>query len=121
MIEKDFGQSARHYLQASTDQLDGQVAARLAAARQQALAGMPSTQGNLLSNGKNQAVLGLSWTQRALIIIPLAALVIALASANFFKDPNAEVGELDAAILTGELPIDAFLDEDFDAWLKNSQ
>lgn len=120
MIEKDFGQSARTYLDASADQLDGRIAARLAAARQHALAGMPAGQ-VVLAQSQGQAVLGLSWRQRALIIIPLVALLLALAGANFFKDPNAEVGELDAAILTGELPIDAFLDEDFDAWLKNTQ
>lgn len=119
MNEKDFGRSARHYLQSSSDQIEGRVAARLAHARQQALAGMPGPQIQVSAQG--QGVLSLSWLQRGLIIAPLAALLIALAGANFFKDPNAEIGDLDAALLTGELPIDAFLDEDFDAWLKNSQ
>ena len=31
-----------------------------------------------------------------------------------------DIGELDAQLLTGELPIDAFLDEDFDQWLKSA-
>ena len=34
--------------------------------------------------------------------------------------PNVDIGELDAQLLTGELPIDAFLDEDFDQWLKSA-
>jgi hypothetical protein len=36
------------------------------------------------------------------------------------QDPDAEIGELDAALLTGELPVDAFLDKDFDSWLKGA-
>ena len=34
--------------------------------------------------------------------------------------PEVDIGELDAQLLTGELPIDAFLDEDFDQWLKSA-
>ena len=31
-----------------------------------------------------------------------------------------EIEEIDAAVLTGDLPIDAYLDTGFDAWLKRS-
>jgi hypothetical protein len=32
----------------------------------------------------------------------------------------ADIEEIDAALLTSELPIDAYLDKGFDAWLKRS-
>ena len=32
----------------------------------------------------------------------------------------AEIEEIDAAVLTGDLPLDAYLDKGFDAWLKPS-
>jgi hypothetical protein len=35
-------------------------------------------------------------------------------------NPEVDIGELDAQLLTGELPIDAFLDKDFDSWLKSA-
>ncbi|MBK6980462.1 MAG: DUF3619 family protein [Betaproteobacteria bacterium] len=48
------------------------------------------------------------------IVILLATLVAKTLS------PEVDLGELDAQLLTGELPIDAFLDKDFDKWLKNA-
>ena len=32
-----------------------------------------------------------------------------------------EIEEIDAAILTSDLPINAYLDKSFDTWLKRSQ
>jgi hypothetical protein len=32
-----------------------------------------------------------------------------------------EIEEIDSAILTGDLPINAYLDNSFDTWLKRSQ
>jgi Protein of unknown function (DUF3619) len=59
--------------------------------------------------------------QKPLIWLPLLALVVALAGAGLFQDPNGDVSDLDAALLSGELPINAFLDEDFGAWLKGKE
>ncbi|MBL8518689.1 MAG: DUF3619 family protein [Betaproteobacteria bacterium] len=121
MIEKDFGQKAAQFLNASAQTVPLGHLQRLQAARFAALDTLPNELASIDSNKSGQATLGLSWIQRILIIAPLIALVLVLASANLSKDPNAEIGELDAALLTGELPIDAFLDEDFDAWLKGSE
>jgi hypothetical protein len=57
--------------------------------------------------------------QRALLFVPLAALlaVLALQSASEDVDP----GDLDAQLLTQELPPDAFLDKEFRSWLGKSQ
>jgi hypothetical protein len=56
--------------------------------------------------------------QRALLWLPMVALVATLA---FHSVRETDLGELDAQLLTQELPPDAFIDEDFRSWLgKNS-
>ena len=56
--------------------------------------------------------------QRALLWLPMVALVATLA---FQSVRETDLGELDAQLLTQELPPDAFIDEDFRSWLgKNS-
>lgn len=119
--EKEFGREAANWLSASAQTIPSRHLQRLQAARFAALDSLPNQLASIESGRSGQAALGLSWLQRVLILAPLVALVIVLASANISKDANAEIGELDAALLTGELPIDAFLDEDFDAWLKGNE
>jgi hypothetical protein len=55
-------------------------------------------------------------------VLPLGVLVIGLLAINAWQQTQAgqEIEEIDAAVLTGDLPIDAYLDNGFDAWLKHS-
>jgi hypothetical protein len=53
--------------------------------------------------------------QRALLFLPLAALIAVLAMQSLNDD--VDLGELDAQLLTQELPPDAYLDKDFRSWL----
>ena len=57
--------------------------------------------------------------QRALLWLPIAALLATLAiqSMNEMDDPS----DLDAQLLTQELPPDAFLDQDFRSWLGKTR
>jgi hypothetical protein len=56
--------------------------------------------------------------QRALLWLPVVALLATLAMHSVRE---TDLGELDAQLLTQELPPDAFIDEDFRSWLgKNS-
>lgn len=121
MIDNDFGQKAAKLLTVSAQSVNAKDLQRLQAARFAALEALPNQLGALQTTLPGQVVTGLSWLQRALIVAPLVALVLVLASANLSKDSNSEIGELDAALLTGELPIDAFLDEDFDTWLHGNE
>ena len=54
------------------------------------------------------------------VLLPTALLVAGLVSIyNWQKDQRAaDVEELDAQLLTDDLPIDAYLDRGFEAWLK---
>jgi hypothetical protein len=62
------------------------------------------------------------WLRKPLYWLPLLAIAAAIIaySWNSADDVYDDVGELDAKILTGELPIDAFLDKDFASWVKES-
>ncbi|MDH4188773.1 MAG: DUF3619 family protein [Betaproteobacteria bacterium] len=53
-------------------------------------------------------------------LLPMAVLVIGLLAINSWqqKQRAVDVEEVDALLLTGDLPIDAYLDKDFQAWLK---
>ena len=55
-------------------------------------------------------------------VLPAAVLVIGLLAINTWQQTQVvqEIEEIDAAVLTGDLPIDAYLDTGFDAWLKHS-
>ena len=54
--------------------------------------------------------------QRALLWLPIAALLATLAIQSMSE--IEDVGDLDAQLLTQELPPDAFLDQDFRSWLQ---
>jgi len=56
------------------------------------------------------------------MLLPMAVLILGLTAVNQWRDSQtaAEIEEIDAAVLTGDLPLDAYLDKGFDAWLRRS-
>jgi hypothetical protein len=59
-----------------------------------------------------------SVVQRSLLWLPMLALLATLA---FQSVRESDPGEIDAQLLTQELPPDAFIDQDFRAWLDQPQ
>jgi len=57
--------------------------------------------------------------QRTLLWLPLVALLATLAYQSTSTPPD--IGDLDAQLLTQELPPDAFLDKDFRSWVDGSR
>ena len=55
-------------------------------------------------------------------LVPVAALVFGLAGVVYMNTGGVsnDMADIDAALLTDELPINAFLDQGFDSWLKRS-
>jgi hypothetical protein len=49
--------------------------------------------------------------------------IIALIGLQYWQQQPSveEIEEIDAALLTSDLPINAYLDKSFDTWLKRSQ
>jgi hypothetical protein len=120
MNEPQFGNRIRHLLNQGAP-LDASILVKLRAAREAALARQKpeSAQGVTWMGG----ILGRLGGLRGLslrLIVPLLALAIGLAAVYSWEQRQraAEVEELDALVLTGELPIDAYLDRGFEAWLK---
>src|SRR5216683_5672629 len=104
--------------------LDAGKLARLKAAREAALVRQRvESRVPLLAWTDN--VIGKSGGPSALIprvLLPMAVLILGLIAVNQWRDTQvaAEIEELDAAVLTSDLPLDAYLDKGFDAWLKRS-
>ena len=119
--EKDFSQKLRPWLDRSADGVGEIQATRLRAARLRALDQWrePVRLLGLVTVGEGTAqTLKYSILQQGLMWLPIVILLATLAAKAL--SPEVDVGELDAMLLTGELPIDAFLDKDFDQWLKSA-
>jgi len=121
MHETQFGHRVRLLLNEGA-RLDEGHAERLRAAREQALAAYrPARAGQaLLASGGGTARLGGLAGFSLRVLLPLAILAAAFAATYAWQQQQraAELEELDAQLLSGDLPIDAYLDQGFAAWLK---
>jgi uncharacterized protein DUF3619 len=120
MNEMQFGNRIRHILN-SGRALSAEQSARLAVARSQALERQRQEPAPVLAWADN--VLGSlgGWAGVSLrVMAPAVALIVSLAAIYTWQQNQrvAEVEEIDAMLLTDELPIDAYLDRGFQNWLK---
>ncbi len=124
MNEKDFSKKFASYLDLSAANVSAETDARLVKAREQALAayrppvrilGLVTVSGQL-TDPSYVVRKPLFW----LAVLGLAATVWALQPAAP-DDLYDETGVIDAKLLTGELPIDAFLDKDFATWVQEQE
>ena len=62
------------------------------------------------------------WAFGARYFIPLAALLLGLMGVVYMQTNGvmSAIADIDLGLLTDELPLDAYLDKDFDSWLKRS-
>lgn len=121
-----FGRAVATRLQAGADELPHDIRERLRAARVQALARRKpepaaSRQPQLQADGS--AVLlgaGPSWWRRLACLLPLLALVAGLLFLHRLQveEKAAELAQLDAALLTDDLPPAAWADPGFVQFLK---
>lgn len=126
MNERKFGYQIKQQLNHALD-LEPAALSRLKVAREQALAHQRTT----------EPAFALAWVGAAVGHLPRipaaasiglagAALILALVGMQYWqywqRTPSVEeVEEIDDAILTSDLPINAYLDKSFDTWLKRSQ
>ena len=119
----NFAYKVRHALNAHLDELPASTTERLASARKAALsrkkahAPVRFAQGQLAGN--TGALFSFSFLNRMAVAIPLLALVVGLAGIYEYEEQQriAELAELDAAVLSDELPLTAYLDQGFNAYL----
>jgi hypothetical protein len=111
-------------LDEGTERLSGEQRGRLAQARRLALSKqqarttpvrVPALAGPI-SRFTEQSVFGVRY------VIPFAALLLGLIGVVYVHTGGvaSDIADIDAGLLTDELPISAFLDQGLDSWLKRS-
>lgn len=121
MNENDFGSKLKPWLDRGAASIGEIQATRLKAARLRAMDAYrePVRLLGLVTVAAGTAqTIQYSIVQRALLFVPLLALLATLAIKSA---DEMDLGELDAQLLTQELPPDAFLDQDFRSWLNKPQ
>ena len=127
-----FGLKTASYLSESASSLPHDISERLRAARVQAVSMRKISGSNSLlavvNGGGSSTVtwgsrLGLGWFARVGSMVPLIALVVGVLAINSIQgDRRAqELAEVDAALLTDDLPPAAFADPGFVQFLKTDR
>jgi hypothetical protein len=127
MNEREFGRKIVRTLDGGLD-LTAEVSARLKASRARALAAQSRTEPSLTAAIVDGATARLTRPSQwfAQIVLPAMLLVAGLVGLHYWdgSSQNAlsatDPAELDAQLLKSDLPIDAYLDRGFEAWLKRS-
>ncbi|MDP2255011.1 MAG: DUF3619 family protein [Polaromonas sp.] len=128
-LQERFGLKTASYLSAGASDLPYDISERLRAARARAVSmrkiAKTETASSMVNTGGSAALMwgageGLSWWARIGSVLPLIALVAGLLTINSIQNDNRarEVAEVDAALLTDELPPAAFSDPGFVQFLK---
>ena len=122
--EKDFAQNVTRTLNWGLSQIEEDKLKRIHAARQRALSAYrePVTILGLVTVSGQTLDIS-NWIRKPLFWLPVLAIAAAVAGYTFSSTDDIydeTGGELDAQLLTGELPINAFLDKDFGTWVKES-
>jgi len=122
MNEKEFANKLKPWLERGAASVGEMQAVRLKAARLRAMDAYREPVrllGLVTMSASTAQAIHYGIVQRALLFVPLLALLAVLAVQSLSID--ADPGELDAQLLTQELPPDAFLDQEFRSWLGKSQ
>ena len=125
MKEQDeLGARIARVLDESTDALSPEQRERLSAARRLALSRLEPARApawapvwaGSVSRLTEQSFLGVRY------VIPFAALLLGLLGVVYVHTGtvSSDIADIDAGLLTDELPINAFLDTTLDSWLKRS-
>lgn len=120
MNEMQFGNRVRQILNRGLAGVESGAAQRLRTARERALARHQPEPSPALAWADN--VLGRfgGWGGTWRVLLPIATLVLILAAGQYWQQNgrSAEIEEIDAQLLSDDLPIDAYLDRGFQNWLK---
>jgi hypothetical protein len=125
MNENDFSKKLTGYLNDSATSISAPTAAKLHAARTKAMSayrepirvmGLMTVSGHVVE----PAYL----VRKPLFWLPILAIAATILTMQLTATPDDiydASGALDAGLLTSELPVDAFLDNDFATWVKENQ
>jgi hypothetical protein len=121
--DDELGRTIARSLSAGLDTIDQQTLDRLHAARNAALARQRrqpawSLAEPRMGSGPTGALRYLS----PRYLLPITALILIVTGSIYWQNlqNNDEVADIDAKLLSGDLPIDAYLDKGLDSWLKRT-
>lgn len=123
MNELQFGKKVRLLLNQRLG-VDASLAARLSAARERALARQRPEPTPVVALADHVLERLEGWGGLSLrILLPVVLLIGGLAGIYSWEQNQriAEIEDIDAQLLTDELPIDAYLDRGFQRWLKKRE
>ena len=123
--EREIASKITSYLDRGTAELKSGMAYKLQLARQAALArfGEPKHAAELVLAGAGGSVGGRRLLTDVRIWLGILLVVGGIVSFQYWQTAQQarDIEETDAAILSSELPIEAYLDRGFQAWLKRSE
>ena len=115
----------RHALNENLENLPASTTDRLAAARALALSRKKADapQSRKQARFDVASLLGMQWVRGLAVAAPLLAMVIGLAGVyqSQHEQRAAELADLDAAVLSDDLPLTAYTDHGFNAYLAEQQ
>ena len=119
MRESDVGRRVAHLLDNGLDHIRQGTLNRLESARRASLENYHVVEAMVDAGQGASARTGSDWHSGARKLLSAIALVFALASVVYWQalQPGDENEEIDIMLLVDDLPIDAYLDDEFDAWL----
>ncbi len=121
MNEREFANKIKQDLNYGTGRLSAHVSTRLKQAREQALAAFAAQ--NVAAPGYAYAghsghshlhpIASRTW-------LPFALITLALVGALYWQQEMSHEENIDVALLSSDLPLNAFVDQNFQAWLDRS-
>ncbi|MEZ5615153.1 MAG: DUF3619 family protein [Rhodocyclaceae bacterium] len=117
--EREFAYKVRHHLNLGTDAIDRDIAEKLFVARQGALSHQKAAGARLSLAGSGHLSTGmiLSHARHLAIVLGLVLGVFGISAWNDLRKAD-ELGQIDSALLADDLPINAYIDRGFQAWLS---
>ena len=118
MNEPEFAVKLATHLSAAAHELDDELAQRLHAARERALAaqGRPGRLARFFSVGGAPLAFSPALRSAAAMLALVLAVIVGDYRATWERVSTLQ--EVDTALLIDDLPIDAYLDTEFRAWLQ---
>jgi hypothetical protein len=119
MREQDLAYKIKRYLDMGTGKVDRATAEKLFRARQAALARQKIASGGLRLAGVGNFPLDFALPGLRFGLVVVALTLAALGASVWHEfEKAAEYEEIDSALLADDLPINAYLDRGFQAWLE---
>lgn len=120
MNEREFTNKIKQDLNYGANRLNAQVSARLKQAREQAMEVFAAQNADAHafsyaghSEHSRHPIASRTW-------LPFALITLALLGALYWQHEVNHEENLDVALLTSDLPLNAFVDQNFQAWLDHS-